>query len=460
MDILWNLAAFIVALGVLVTVHEFGHFWVARRCGIYVERFSIGFGKALLRRTDKQGTEYVIALIPLGGYVKMLDERVEAVAPERRHMAFNNKTIGQRAAVVSAGPIANFVLAVVAYWLVFVIGVPSVRPVVLDIKPASIAAQANIQPGMELKSVDGIETPDWNSVRLALVSKLGESSVSVNVAPVGALENGSSESDSSKLIQKTLDLQHWAFDPSRQDVLLSLGIMPVVPYISSQIEKINPGSAAEKAGLQSGDRIVKVDGQDVDIWHTFASYVRKNPNTPLKLDIVRAGNLITLSLTPDVKKLSDGRQEGFAGVELKVIPLADEYRTVQQYGFFDAFYEAGDKTWQLMKLTVNMIGKLIVGEVKLNNLSGPISIAKGAGVSADSGLVYYLMFLALISVNLGIINLFPLPVLDGGHLLFLAIEKIKGKPVSERVQDFSYRIGAILLVLLMGLALFNDFSRF
>ncbi|MEX0446880.1 sigma E protease regulator RseP [Xenorhabdus sp. SGI246] len=450
MDILWNLAAFIVALGVLITVHEFGHFWVARRCGIYVERFSIGFGKALWRRTDKQGTEYVIALIPLGGYVKMLDERVETVAPERRHMAFNNKTIGQRAAVVSAGPIANFILAVVAYWLVFVIGVPSVRPVVLDIKPDSIAAQANILPGMELKAVDGIETPDWNSARLALVSQVGESSVEVSVAPM----------DSSDAIQKTLDLRHWAFDPSKQDILLSLGIMPVIPHPSSQVDKIHPDSAAEKAGLQSGDRIVKVNDQDIDVWHSFASYVRKNPNISLKLDVVRAGSIITLSLTPTAKKLSDGREIGFAGIEFKIIPLADEYKTVQQYGPFYAFYEAGDKTWQLMKLTVNMIGKLIVGDVKLNNLSGPISIAKGAGVSADSGLVYYLMFLALISVNLGIINLFPLPVLDGGHLLFLAIEKIKGGPVSERVQDFSYRIGAILLVLLMGLALFNDFSRF
>ncbi|MBD2785112.1 sigma E protease regulator RseP [Xenorhabdus sp. DI] len=455
MDILWNLAAFIVALGVLITVHEFGHFWVARRCGIYVERFSIGFGKVLWRRTDKQGTEYVIALIPLGGYVKMLDERVGEVAAERRHMAFNNKTIGQRAAVVSAGPIANFILAVFAYWLVFVIGVPSVRPVVLDVQPNSIAAQANILPGMELKAVNGIETSDWNSVRLAMVGKVGATSVSVDVLPLNAFD-GVQENR----VQKTLDLRQWTFDPARQDVLLSLGIMPVVPRLSSQVEKVYPASAAEKAGLQSGDRIVKVNSQDVDVWHTFSSFVRNNPNIPLKLDVARAGGMISLSLTPEVRKSSNGREEGFAGAELKIIPLADEYKVIQQYGPFSAIYEAGDKTWQLMKLTVNMIGKLIVGDVKLNNLSGPISIAKGAGVSADSGLVYYLMFLALISVNLGIINLFPLPVLDGGHLLFLAIEKIKGGPVSERVQDFSYRIGAILLVLLMGLALFNDFSRF
>ncbi|WP_118987387.1 sigma E protease regulator RseP [Photorhabdus sp. CRCIA-P01] len=450
MGILWNLAAFIIALGILITVHEFGHFWVARKCGIHVERFSIGFGKALWRRTDRQGTEYVIALIPLGGYVKMLDERVSPVSPEHRHMAFNNKTLGQRAAVVSAGPIANFLLAAVVYWLVFIIGVPAIRPVVADIKPDSIAAQANISSGMELKSVDGIETPDWNSVRFALVGKIGDDNMTVQVISPG----------SSYPVEKILDLQQWNFDPDKQDPVLSLGIMPVGPRLDSLVEKVILGSAAEKAGLQKGDRIVKVGSQEIDAWHTFTSFVSNNPNVPLELSVDRAGHIISLSMTPEARQQSGGRTVGFAGVELRVVPLADEYRIVQQYGPFSAMYQAGDKTWQLMRLTVSMIGKLIVGDVKINNLSGPISIAKGAGVSADSGLVYYLMFLALISVNLGVINLIPLPVLDGGHLLFLFIEKIKGGPVSERVQDFSYRIGAIVLVLLMGLALFNDFSRF
>ncbi len=450
MGILWNLAAFIIALGILITVHEFGHFWVARKCGIHVERFSIGFGKALWRRTDRQGTEYVIALIPLGGYVKMLDERVSPVSPEHRHMAFNNKTIGQRAAVVSAGPIANFLLAVVVYWLVFIIGVPAIRPVIADIKPDSIAAQANISSGMELKSVDGIETPDWNSVRFALIGKIGDENLTVQVIPPG----------SSHPVEKILDLQQWRFNPDKQDPVLSLGIMPVSPRLDSLLENVTPGTAAEKAGLQKGDRIVKVNGQEIDAWHTFTSFVSNNPNVPLELSVDRGGHIISLSMTPEVRQQARGKEVGFAGVELRVIPLADEYKIVQQYGPFSAIYQAGDKTWQLMRLTVSMMGKLIVGDVKVNNLSGPISIAKGAGVSADSGLVYYLMFLALISVNLGIINLVPLPVLDGGHLLFLIIEKIKGGPVSERVQDFSYRIGAIVLVLLMGLALFNDFSRF
>ncbi|SCB79826.1 sigma E protease regulator RseP [Kosakonia oryziphila] len=447
LSILWNLAAFVVALGVLITVHEFGHFWVARRCGVRVERFSIGFGKALCRRTDKHGTEFVIALIPLGGYVKMLDERVEPVAPEMRHYAFNNKTVGQRAAVIAAGPIANFIFAIFAYWLVFIIGVPGVRPVVGEITPNSIAANAQIAPGMELKSIDGIETPDWDAVRLQLVSKIGDSQMTVSVAPFG----------SNNRQEKVVDLRHWAFQPDKDDPIAALGIQPRAAQLEPVLAEVQVGSAASKAGLQAGDRIVKVDGQQLTQWMTFVTLVRDNPGTPLALEVERQGVPLSLTLIPDTKPGS--KAEGFAGVVPKVIPLPDEYKTVRQYGPFSAIVEATDKTWQLMKLTVSMLGKLITGDVKLNNLSGPISIAQGAGMSAEFGLIYYLMFLALISVNLGIINLFPLPVLDGGHLLFLAIEKLKGGPVSERVQDFSYRIGSILLVLLMGLALFNDFSR-
>ena len=451
LSILWNLAAFIVALGVLITVHEFGHFWVARRCGVRVERFSIGFGKALWRRTDKLGTEYVIALIPLGGYVKMLDERAEPVVPELRHYAFNNKTVGQRAAIIAAGPIANFLFAIFAYWLVFIIGVPGVRPVVGEITPNSIAAQAQIQPGTELKAVDGIETPDWDAVRLQLVSKIGDEHTTLSVAQFG----------SNQRQDKTLDLRHWAFEPDKQDPVASLGIRPRGPQIEPVLSEVQANSAASKAGLQAGDRIVKVNGQPLTQWMMFVTLVRDNPDNPdkpLALDIERQGSSLSLTLTPDSKQVN-GKAEGFAGVVPKIIPLPDEYKTVRQYGPFSAIVEASDKTWQLMKLTVSMLGKLITGDVKLNNLSGPISIAQGAGMSAEFGVIYYLMFLALISVNLGIINLFPLPVLDGGHLLFLAIEKLKGGPVSERVQDFSYRIGSILLVLLMGLALFNDFSR-
>lgn len=449
MGILWNLAAFIIALGILITVHEFGHFWVARRCGVYVERFSIGFGKAIWRKTDKHGTEFVVAWIPLGGYVKMLDERVAEVAPERRHLAFNNKTVGQRAAIVAAGPIANFLLAIVAYWLVFMIGVPALKPIIADIRPDSIAEQAKLTPRMELKSVAGIETPDQNAVRLALVSKIGAKEVTFVVTQPNSL----SESEN------ILNLQQWNFDPERQDPIVSLGIMPVGARLDSKVVEVTPDSAAEKAGLQAGDRIVKVDGQPIDTWHPFTYFVRQSPNKTLELLVERNGASLVLNITPTAIALKDGSEVGQVGAKLQVLPPDEQYLIMQQYNPFSALYEASDKTWQLMGLTVKMIGKLVVGDVKLTNLSGPVSIAKGAGMSADSGFVYYLMFIALISVNLGIINLFPLPVLDGGHLLFLVIEKIKGGPVSERVQDVCYRFGVMALMLLMGLALFNDFSR-
>ena len=447
LSILWSFVAFIVALGVLITVHEFGHFWVARRCGVKVERFSIGFGKALWRRTDRQGTEYVIALIPLGGYVKMLDERVESVPAELRHQAFNNKTVLQRASIIAAGPIANFIFAVFAYWVVFIHGVPGVRPVVGEIVNGSVAAEAQITSGMELKAVDGIETPDWDAVRLALIGKIGDSSATLTVSQFGQQATQ----------QKQLNLRDWQFEPDKQDPVVALGIRPRGPQIETTLAEVQARSPASAAGLQAGDRIVKVDGQPLTQWQVFAAQVRDNPGKNMALEVERNGEPLTLTLTPEAKP--GNAAEGFAGVIPRVIPLPDEYKTVKQYGPFAAIGEAGVKTWQLMKLTVSMLGKLITGDVKLNNLSGPISIAQGAGLSAEYGVIYYLMFLALISVNLGIINLFPLPVLDGGHLLFLAIEKIKGGPVSERVQDFSYRIGSILLVLLMGLALFNDFSR-
>ncbi len=446
---LWNLASFLVALGILIAVHEFGHFWVARRCGVQVDRFSIGFGKVLLRRQDKQGTEYVLSIIPLGGYVKMLDERAGSVTPELRHRAFNNKTVWQRAAIVSAGPIANFIFAIFAYWAIFMMGVPSVKPVVSSIMPNSIAAKAEIQPGTELKSIDGIEMADWDSVRLTLLGLIGKDSAEIGVAPFGT----------QSVTLKKVDLKDWQYEPDKQDPVVSLGIIPKGPQIEPILAEVQKDSAAQKAGMQVGDRIINVDGKPLDRWMLFVQTVRNNPGTAVVLDIERNGSPLSLTLIPDTKQIGKGATEGFAGVVPKIIPLSDEYKVIRQYGPFTALYESAGQTWQLMKLTAKMLGKLITGDVKLNTLSGPISIAQGAGASAGYGVVPFLIFLALISVNLGIINLFPLPVLDGGHLLFLLIEKIKGTPVSEQVQEYFYRIGAMLLVVLMGLALFNDFSR-
>ncbi|WP_324023962.1 sigma E protease regulator RseP [Aeromonas caviae] len=446
--LLWNIGAFIVALGLLVAVHEFGHFWVARRCGVKVERFSIGFGKAIWRRLGKDGTEYVLALIPLGGYVKMLDGRVDELKPGEEAQAFNHKSVWARMAIVAAGPMANFVFALFAFWLMFMIGVPSVKPVVGEVRPASIVAEAGILPGMEIVGVGGEETGDWESVTYALISHLGDDSVQLKLKAA----------NTSYAVDKTLQLAGWKFDPDKESPIGSLGIVPLGGKVLPVVEAVVPSSASEKAGLQVGDRIKGVDGEVITEWAQFVERVQQSPAQPLQVTVERGGSEMTLTLTPDGKKVK-GQLVGFVGLSPQLVPLPDEYRTLLQYGPLQALWHGVQKTWSLITLTFDMIGKLIGGIVSLDNLSGPISIAKGAGSSADYGLVYFLGFLALISVNLGIINLFPLPVLDGGHLVYFLIEAITGKPVSEKIQEVGFRIGAAILMLLMGIALFNDFAR-
>ncbi len=446
--LLWNIGAFIVALGLLVAVHEFGHFWVARRCGVKVERFSIGFGKAIWRRLGKDGTEYVLALIPLGGYVKMLDGRVDELKPGEEAQAFNHKSVWARMAIVAAGPMANFVFALFAFWLMFMIGVPSVKPVVGEVRPASIVAEAGILPGMEIVGVGGEETGDWESVTYALISHLGDDSVQLKLKAA----------NTSYAVDKTLQLAGWKFDPDKESPIGSLGIVPLGGKVLPVVEAVVPSSASEKAGLQIGDRIKRVDGEAITEWAQFVERVQQSPAQPLQVTVERGGSEMTLTLTPDGKKVK-GQLVGFVGLSPQLVPLPDEYRTLLQYGPLQALWHGVQKTWSLITLTFDMIGKLIGGIVSLDNLSGPISIAKGAGSSADYGLVYFLGFLALISVNLGIINLFPLPVLDGGHLVYFLIEAITGKPVSEKIQEVGFRIGAAILMLLMGIALFNDFAR-
>ncbi|MFM5521171.1 sigma E protease regulator RseP [Aeromonas jandaei] len=446
--VLWNIGAFIVALGLLVAVHEFGHFWVARRCGVKVERFSIGFGKAIWRRLGKDGTEYVLALIPLGGYVKMLDGRVDELKPGDEQYAFNHKSVWARMAIVAAGPMANFVFALFALWLMFMIGVPAVKPVIGEVRPASIVAEAGILPGMEIVGVGDEQTGDWESVTYALLSHLGDQSVTLKVkAP-----------QTSYATDKNLSLDNWKFDPDRESPIGSLGIVPlggkVLPVVSAVVAK----SASEKAGLQVGDRIKRVGEQEISEWAQFVELVQHAPGAPLQVVVERNNRDLDVTLTPDTRKVQ-GKLVGFVGLSPQLVPLPDEYRILLQYGPLQALWQGAQKTWSLITLTFDMIGKLVAGIVSLDNLSGPISIAKGAGSSADYGLVYFLSFLALISVNLGIINLFPLPVLDGGHLVYFLIEAVTGKPVSERIQEVGFRIGAAILMLLMGIALFNDFAR-
>ncbi|MGY5730410.1 sigma E protease regulator RseP [Vibrio chemaguriensis] len=448
--ILWNLISFIVALGILVAVHEFGHFWVARRCGVKVEKFSIGFGKSIWSKVGKDGTEYSISMIPLGGYVKMVDSRVDEVPEHEKHLAFDKKPLWKRTSIVAAGPIFNFLFAIFAYWLVFLIGIPAVKPVIGEVTPNSIVAEAGIESGMELKSISGIKTPDWESVNMGLISHIGDDLMTVTLT--SANEVGSE-------VTKTLDLREWEFDPETQSAMQSLGFAPYTPEVYRVIEQVSQGGAAEKAGVLPGDEIFAIGEQRVTEWKQVVEAVRSNPDTPIELTVLRQGYEQTLTLTPGSRELANKEVVGFAGIAPKVAEWPESYRFDLQFGVFESVGKAVDKTGQVIGLTISMLKKLIVGDVGLNNLSGPISIAKGAGATADYGLVYFLGFLALISVNLGIINLVPLPMLDGGHLLFFAIEAVIRRPVPERVQEMGFRIGGAIIFSLMALALFNDFTR-
>ncbi|WP_337160998.1 sigma E protease regulator RseP [Vibrio alginolyticus] len=448
--ILWNLISFIVALGILVAVHEFGHFWVARRCGVKVEKFSIGFGKSIWSKVGKDGTEYSISMIPLGGYVKMVDSRVDEVPEHEKHLAFDKKPLWKRTSIVAAGPIFNFLFAIFAYWLVFLIGIPAVKPVIGEVTPNSIVAEAGIESGMELKSISGIKTPDWESVNMGLISHIGDDLMTVTLT--SGNEVGSE-------VTKTLDLREWKFDPETQSAMQSLGFAPYTPEVYRVIEQVSQGGAAEKAGVLPGDEVVAIGQQRVTEWKQVVEAVRSNPDTPLELTVLRQGYEQTLTLTPGSRELANKEVVGFAGIAPKVAEWPESYRFDLQFGVFESIGKAVDKTGQVIGLTISMLKKLIVGDVGLNNLSGPISIAKGAGATADYGLVYFLGFLALISVNLGIINLVPLPMLDGGHLLFFAIEAVIRRPVPEKVQEMGFRIGGAIIFSLMALALFNDFTR-
>ena len=448
--ILWNFVSFIVALGILVAVHEFGHFWVARRCGVKVEKFSIGFGKSIWSKVGKDGTEYSLSIIPLGGYVKMLDGRVDDVTEEQQQYAFDKKPLWKRTAIVGAGPAFNFLFAIFAYWLVFLIGVPAVKPVIGEVAPQSIAAQAGIESGMELKSISGIKTADWESVNIGLISHIGDDSMTVTVA----------SQDNIGLEQKlTLDLTQWSFDPETESAMSTLGFKPFSPEISTTLAQVMEDGAAYSAGFEVGDQIVSIDGIEVNDWPMVVEAIRSNPEQALNVAVDRNGYQTELTLTPKSRELSDGSSIGYAGIAPEVAEWPEDYRFELQFGVFEAVGKAIDKTGQIIDLTLTMLKKLIVGYVGLNNLSELISIAKCAGTTADYGLVYFLGFLALISVNLGIINLVPLPMLDGGHLLFFAIEAITRKPVPEKVQEMGYRVGSAIIFSLMALAIFNDFTR-
>jgi regulator of sigma E protease len=448
LSFLWSLASFIVALGILVAVHEWGHFWVARRCGVKVQRFSIGFGKALWRRTDKLGTEYVIAAIPLGGYVKMLDERVEEVAEKDLPHAFNRQHVLKRIAIIAAGPGVNFIFAIFALFLMYLIGVNTVKPLIGDISQNSIASLSSLESNSIIKQIGGRDTPDWEAVNLELISHIGRPEMEMKYSQQG-----------SSLVQTAiLDTRDWKFDPDKMSPLKSLGITPFRPEITTSLGLIAENSAAEALGLLVGDKILLIDGTTMDNWEQIVGYVAQRPLAEVTIDVERNFQTVRMSGVIGSKE-QDDTSIGYLGVSPTFEPWPEGLLFTHQYGVTEALDRATSKTWRWMTLSVEMIGKLLTGDVSVKNLSGPISIAQGAGMSASSGLVYFLSFLALISVNLGIINLLPLPVLDGGHLLYYFIEFVSGRPVPDAVQEVGFKIGGVLLLLLMSIAVVNDITR-
>ncbi|MBO9492150.1 sigma E protease regulator RseP [Endozoicomonas sp. G2_1] len=448
-DFFWNLISFVIALGILVTVHEYGHYWVARKCGVHVHRFSVGFGKALWRKTDKHGTEFVVAAIPLGGYVKMLDERVEEVAEQDLDKAFNRKPVVQRIAIIAAGPLANFIFAIFAFYLMYLIGVPSVKPIIAELKPQSVIAQANIPNNSELVSVAGQKVQSWQDVNIALVSQIGESNISVEVKLP----------ESSRVKSFQLDTRQWQFQPEQGNAITDIGIVPLTPKVHAEIGQIGKNSPASQSDLMVGDKLLAVNNERVNgDWVRFSQIVKQYPNQQVELLVERQGLEQVIAVAVGARESKEGSQ-GYLGIAPKVDQLPSQYQTEIRYGVIESVGVGVEKTWDLIVFSFQMIGKLITGDVSLKNLSGPISIAQGAGASAGFGIIAFLSFLALISINLGIINLLPLPVLDGGHLLYYVIELFTGKPVPEHIQETGFKFGALALLTLMSIALFNDISR-
>lgn len=423
MGLIQNILAVIVVLGLLVTFHEFGHFWVARRCGVKVLRFSVGFGKPLWSRVDRQGTEYAIAAIPLGGYVKMLDEREAPVPENQLHQAFNRKSVWQRIAIVAAGPIANFLLAIVAYWALFVAGTTVVSPMVGSIVPDSPAAEAGLSNGDEIVAIQGDDVRSWEDINLKLVSIIGFSG----------------ELDIDARAEGATDVQRFALPVTdylvRQDPpqpLQTLGITPWQPELPAVLGQVVSGEAAEQAGLMAGDTMVAIDGEPVDDWLHFVNFVRGNPGETLRLTYERDGEQTTVNLTPGRNSLDTGVEIGYIGAGAEQVEWPAAFQREIRYGPIEAVGQALSRTGEMTLLTIDAIRKMLVGLISPSNLSGPITIAQVSGDSARAGMEAFVGFLAYLSISLGVLNLLPIPVLDGGHLLYYFMEVVRGRPVSEK----------------------------
>ena len=445
-----TILSFVLAIGVLVTVHEFGHFWVARRLGVKVLRFSIGFGRPLWKRTAADGVEYVVAAIPLGGYVKMLDEAEGPVAPADLDGAFNRKKLWIRTAVVAAGPAFNFAFAIFAYWVVFVMGVSGLAAFVGDVTPNSVAERSGLEKGHRIVIVDSGQANTWVDVVQRTLGGLLKS----ETVPATVVEPSGARRDLS-LNFGTVGVD----DLTEGRFFDALGVEPLRPLLPAIVDRLTPDGAAEAGGMEPGDHVVAVDGTPVKGWGDWVETIQASPKKPLVTEVVRDGRRVELVLTPNARE-HEGRTVGFIGAYVRrSVEGLERYYVKTSYGPVDALGKAMEKTWDVSVLTLRMFWKMVQLEVSLENLSGPITIARYAGDSARSGPVQFFEFLAIVSISLGILNLLPIPILDGGHLVYFALEAVSGKPPSDELRYIGQHIGLVFLVGLMGLAFYNDISR-
>ena len=452
MKMLFFLAAFLVAIGILVAVHEFGHYWVAKKLGFKVLRFSIGFGKPLVMRVGKDAdrTEYCIAAIPLGGYVKLLDEREGEVSPAELHRSFTRRPVLHRIAVLLAGPAMNLLFASVLYAILAMVGTEIVKPVVGQVRLDSPAAVAGLQRGDQIVRVGERSVGDTEELQIALIRQFS----SDGVIPLRVRRDGSERS----LMLRLGDDRRAMTEPGK--LLPGLGFDLATWNADTLVHEAPPGSAGARAGLRAGDSLLAIDGQPVANSAEFVSMVNAAPGRDISIEVERSGERLRI-VAPVPRVMEAGRAIGRLGITLQEGPRAWPPGLVEIHrsGPIDAALGGVAKTWEMSSLTVQMLWRIVTGQVSAKNISGPISIAEFAGISAYLGLTAFLAFLAIISVSLGVLNLMPVPLLDGGQVVYQVVEAVKGTPLSERAQLFGQQVGIALLVVLMSLAFYNDISR-
>jgi regulator of sigma E protease len=450
-DFVYKIGAFLVTLGLLVVFHELGHYLVARWCGVKVIRFSLGFGRVIAsRRIGRDDTEWALSAIPLGGYVKMADEREGDVAPADLPRAFNRQNVWKRIAIVAAGPIANLILAIVLYAVTFLIGIPGLRAVLAEPPPGSAASSAGIRAGDVVIAVDGEPVQSWQDLRWRLLRAQGSDTATLAISPRDA--RAGDPPLARQLALRGVTPADWEGDAAR---VLGLRLDLGVPVVNTAV----PDKPAARAGISDGDRIVAINGAAMHSPGDVAALTNAGPGTPLLFQIDRGGASKEFTLTPE-SVVRDGHTIGQAGLVLKVDPAAAQQLAITvRYGAVDALAQGARKTWELSVFTLKMLGRIATGDASVKNISGPLTMADFAGQSAQAGMLVFLGYLALISISLGVLNLLPVPLLDGGHLLYYFVELIKGSPISDRSFEVGQRIGMAMLAVLMALALFNDVSR-